>query len=468
MSTSSIFLLSDKGPSPARPSPGGVSSALFSIVKKYKFNWIYCEPPSSTFDVKFLADFNASQKRKAYQDYRSYKQYLHPLNIKQALWENYYLGACTQSLWPLLHNVRVKPSYRTSWWNNYGKVNSQIALLAAKLSSKSSREDSFFVNDYQLFQVGKYLRRYGVTGKIIFFLHTTWPDKKRFLESPWKERIINSLLYYDKLVFQTKKHCLNFLGTLRKMYFFSLKQIGDDKYLTYIKGKKITIQWAPIGTDPRLFIKLGKYNGGAYLPFLNKIPKNSIIALGVDRLDYIKGIPSKIRIFGEFLKKYDRYLGKLVLVQLVTPSVRLKTSLYVLEEKKIKQTTQLVNHKWKGQTPIILLETSLYQKNLIGLYRIAKICIVFSLHDGMNLVAKEFVASNFDRDVALLLSSKCGASEQLSQGAFLFNPHRKSQFFKAILTAINTPKKERAKRMSKMIEIIKKEDLFWWLNKVIE
>lgn len=443
--------LSYRGPTDLVTTAGGVAAALTVITNKYKFPWCFCLSPKEK-----LSHYSGPNKSYSF------------VSLTENEWQTYYLRACNTAMWPLFHETYVTPAYRESWWEMYKKVNQKIVLSAVNLAQKSSGVEGYFVNDFQLLLAGKYLRRTLKDKKyLVFFLHIPWPQKKQFTLSPWAKRIIESLLYYDSVILQTEEFFRNFMETLKEFYPL-IKRVGNNRYL--ISGKRtIKVDWAPIGIDYGQLLTLANSTN---MTSRNQIPEAEVKTVkffGADRLDYIKGLVNKINWFTEFLSIHPEYQQKISLTQILNPTSRISIKNFKNLEEKIKKLVRKINNKlgtadWQ---PVTLVTEVFNQKTLVRLYLQSDVCIISSLRDGMNLVSKEFIAANTNRPVALIISNKCGASNQLKQGAVLFDPNNKTQFFAALKLTLKMKDREKANRVHQMVNNIKKENVYWWAEKVL-
>lgn len=443
--------ISYRGSAQTNPIAGGVSSALTAITNKYNFPWCFCCPPYEKRSKGLVLT-----------------KHLRGVPISEEEWRSYYLRACNTAIWPLFHQTNVKPVYKESWWKIYRMINKRMAQAALDLANKSKDVEGFFVNDFQLFLMGKYLRKSLKNRKLVFFLHIPWPNINRFSSSPWARRIIGALLSYDTVVLQTEEFRNNLVQTL-KIYYPLIKKLDDERYYVH---KKLTlrIKWAPIGIDYDYFLSLAKSKDIIDEPRLSLMPKKPLIFLGVDRLDYIKGVDKKIKWFGEFLSIHPEYYQSISLIQVLNPSSR--ASIYDLSklENKIKKLVEKINHQHGSINwlPIRLISEVFDQRMLVKLYLQSSACIISSLHDGMNLISKEFVATNTNRPVSLIISNKCGASSQLNKGAILFNPYNKNQFIAALEDTLKMPNREKIYRVSQMVNNVREQNVYWWISNVLD
>lgn len=232
--------LSFRGPLLTSSSAGGVASAINSITEKFYFPWVYC---------KREEQYRTNTNKFCY--------YHFPLPLNDVDWKYYYLDVCNSSLWPLFHQVHVKPVYQNKWWKAFKKVNRMLALKAIDVADTTNTTNSFFINDYQMILVGRYLRQLlGEAVTLIFFLHIPWPKRDHFLSCPWRKQLIESLLSCDIVAFQTMEDCMNFLETVKKLYSCLIQQSSVNEYLLEIRGRRIRMRCVPIGIDFQLFKQL--------------------------------------------------------------------------------------------------------------------------------------------------------------------------------------------------------------------
>ena len=372
----------------------------------------------------------------------------------------YYYGFANGGLWPLCHVAYTRPLFNLSDWNAYKKVNEIFAQTI--LEEIGDKKAFVFIQDYHLSLVSKLIK--GENPNIITaqFWHIPWPNPEAFRICPWQKELVEGLLFNDILGFHIHYHCINFVDTVDQTVE---ARIDREKFEVICEGKKTAIRHFPISVDfERISREAQKSNVSSEIKRLKDRLglTNEIIAVGMDRIDYTKGIPDRLRAIGRFLEKYPQYQQKFVFIQAGVIS-RSQISAYRKLREEIDDLADKIN--WENTTgrwkPIILLLEHDSQLTLMALRRMASICIVSSLHDGMNLVAKEFVASRFDEDGVLILSPFAGASRELTD-ALLINPYDTDELVEAIKYSMDMPKEESQKRMRKMRETVRENNIYKW------
>ncbi|MBI2831064.1 MAG: trehalose-6-phosphate synthase [Chloroflexi bacterium] len=380
--------------------------------------------------------------------------------------EGYYYGFSNQALWPLCHIVYTRPVFNESDWNTYKQVNELFAR--AVLEEVGQRKAFVFIQDYHLALLAKLIKDANPNIITALFWHIPWPNPEVFRICPWQDEILKGLLSNNLLGFHIRYHCNNFLETVDR----SLEtRIDRESHEVIHSGKKTSVQPFPISVDFEAIsrhaqsaeVKAEMENLRARLGLDN----GEIIGAGLDRIDYTKGIPDRLRAIDRFFEKFPEYRKRMVFIQAGVAS-RVRIPSYQAINEEIDSLEWEIN--WKHGTghwkPIIHLREHMSPDALMALRRLAHFFVVSSLHDGMNLVAKEFVASRFDEDGVLILSSFTGAARELGD-AVLVNPFATDHFAEAIKTAIEMPEAERQRRMRKMRELVQENNIYKWAADMI-
>jgi alpha,alpha-trehalose-phosphate synthase [UDP-forming] len=379
----------------------------------------------------------------------------------------YYYGFSNEALWPLCHIVYNRPIFREVDWKMYQYVNEIFAQKV--LEEVGNRKAFVFIQDYQLALVARYIKEKNDSNNIITaqFWHIPWPNPEAFRICPWQQEILKGLLSNDLLGFHIRYHCNNFMDTVDR---FLESRVDRESYEIHHNGRKTAIHPFPISVD------FDEFNNHAHDEDVKReiaIIKKSLgihkeaIGIGIERFDYTKGIPDRFRAIDRFLEKNPQYLTKFVFIQAGVAS-RLNIEAYKSLNREIETLVEQINWKYRSPNwkPIILLHENLPQITLLALRRMADFCFVNPLHDGMNLVAKEFVASRFDEDGILILSPFAGSSRELTD-ALLVNPYATDHFADAIKTALEMPVAERQKRMRRMRAIVRENNIYKWAGDII-
>ena len=372
----------------------------------------------------------------------------------------YYDGFSNAALWPLCHNAYTEPIFKLDDFETYKSVNREFAKQV--LDEIGGQPAAVFTQDYHLAILPRLIREADpdiITGQ---FWHIPWPNPEIFRICPWQDEILDGLLGNDMLGFHIGDHRNNFLDTVSR----TLDSQVDHRYsrinykdeMTVVRPFPISVDFEQICQDAKSqeveeeMVRLtDELNLGGQL-----------IGLGIDRIDYTKGIPHRFRAMGRFLEKNPEYIGKVVLVQAGVMS-RIQVDAYQQLLEQIEESLEEINGEFgrNDWQPIIYMPTDLPDVTLMALRRMARFCVVSSLHDGMNLVAKEYVASRFDEDGVLILSPFTGSAQELTD-ALIVNPYAVEQFADAIHQAVVMSRDERRFRMIQMRDIVQENNIYKW------
>ena len=372
----------------------------------------------------------------------------------------YYYGFSNEALWPLCHNAYNEPVFDSNHWQAYQEVNREFAKHV--LDEIGGFPAAVFTQDYHLSLLPRMLKDSSpdiLTGQ---FWHIPWPNHEIFRICPWQDELLDGLLANDMLGFHIGDHCDNFLetaaraGKARVNFEYNMVNYQGDH--TLVRPFPISVDFDQIDADARLSevdeeierITCEFGLGG------------KLVGLGIDRIDYTKGIPHRFRAMGRFLEKYPEYIGKVVLVQAGVMS-RTDIGAYQQLSVQIEGLLEDINDRFSldDWQPIIYMPTDPSNATLLALRRIARFCVVSSLHDGMNLVAKEYVASRFDEDGVLILSPFTGAALELTD-ALMANPYATDHFADVIHDAVEMPLDQRRSRMISMRSIVRENNIYKW------
>lgn len=378
----------------------------------------------------------------------------------------YYYGYSNEGLWPLCHIAYTRPLFLDSEWKAYQKVN---RMFAEAVLEEAGNEKAFvWIQDFHLMLVAKYLKDANRSNIITaFFHHVPWPNPEVFRICPQKQEILEGLLAHDLLGFQIRYHTDNFLAVVDRELE---SRIDREKTSVYCQNHETLVRAFPISVDFEAISSLAvsqefKDRGLKLREELSLEGKKIIV--GVDRIDYTKGIPERLRAIDRFLEKYPDYKEKFVFFQLGQIS-RIHVPRYKQLNDEINSLIEEINWKHSQGTwvPIIFTRAYMPYQDILVLYGIADVCIVSSLHDGMNLVAKEFVAARPDSNGVLILSQFAGAARELTD-ALLINPYDIESFADMIRQALVMPDDEKEKRMRKMREMVGQNNIYRWAGKVL-
>lgn len=386
---------------------------------------------------------------------------LRPVLLNQDDFQGFYEGFANSLIWPLFHGFPDRASFRPSFYAAYGRVNQHFADA---ISASIDPESFLWVHDYHLFEVARRLRESGHRGRIAFFLHIPFPSLENFSKLPWREELLIDLLHYDLLGFQTERDLKNFSRCLESLEIAAVESAGPGRRRIEFGPRFVDAGAFPIGMDYREFAdRAASEEVTARVEALQNDIGPYKMLLGIDRLDYSKGLLHRLRAYEQALEAHPALREKVVFFQLVVPSRENVPEYRVLKEK-FDRAVGRINGRFStaGWQPIHYLYNRVDPIELSALYRLATVALVTPLRDGMNLVAKEFCASQVDENGVLVLSEFAGASEQLAGGALLVNPYDVNETARAIHRAIEMPPDERQTRMRSMRQVISHTDVYWW------
>jgi trehalose 6-phosphate synthase len=381
--------------------------------------------------------------------------------------ENYYDGFANSALWPLCHVAFRRPVFRQEHWEGYKEVN---ALFADRVAEEIGGAGAFvFIQDYHLALLPQMLRQRCPQAVIAQFWHIPWPNAEVFRICPWRREILEGLLGNDILGFHIRFHCQNFIDAVDNEL-----EARPDREMTAIdyQGQRTKIRAFPVSVDFQAISRQAASRQTAQtIAALRKkytLPEKQIIGLGVDRLDYTKGIVERLTGLDKFFEQNSDYLGRVTFVQVAVPS-RGQLAEYQQVDQEVSFACEELNQKYGSRSwrPVVLIHENLQFDTLVPLYRMAQFMIVSSLHDGMNLVAKEYVASQVDAQGVLLLSRFTGAARELKD-AVLLNPYWPDQIAEAIREAVEMPAREVQRRMTRMRERVEEQDVYKWAGGILK
>jgi trehalose 6-phosphate synthase len=378
--------------------------------------------------------------------------------------DGYYYGFSNEGLWPLCHNTHTRPIFREEDWQMYKKVNQKFA--DSVLEELPAQSPFIFIQDYHFTLLGKMIKEKRPDAKIALFWHIPWPTPEAFQICPYQKEILEGMLGCDLIGFHVQNHCNNFLDTANRL----LESRVDTEKFSVVRSEKETFVRAfPISINGHLNQNI---SDSAQQQQIEKLRQEfnlqgMIVGLGVDRIDYTKGIVERILAIDRFLEKYPQYRKKFVFVQLAAPSrthiKRYHDLIAEIDELVEKKNWKYMDGNWK---PFLYLKRHFSADEIAPFYALADVCIVSSLHDGMNLVAKEYVAEKRDLQGSLILSQFAGAAKELTD-AILINPYSIEEFADSIWHAIEMPSEEKKKRMQNMRKTVTENNVYRWAANII-
>ncbi len=437
------------------PGSGGLVTAMAPVLRRRGGLWIGWPGTVEEDGVELEPLLPRVVERFGYQ--------LQPVPLTADERDNFYLGFSNEVVWPLFHDLQTLYNFDPAYWRTYRTVNRKYAEV---IVANARAGDYIWVHDYHLMNVARELRDLGFEGRIGFFLHTPFPNPDIYLKLPWRFEILQGLLQYDLLGFQTVRDRRNFLHCVRRL-LIDVPMAGSGAVVTCrVDGRPIRVGSFPISIDFEAFAALGgSPEVAARCSRLQERLPGRRLVLGVDRLDYTKGIPYRLQAFRKALERFPELRGRLSLIQVVVPS-RENIPEYADLKEEIERLVGRINGEFteSGWVPIHYIYRSLEREDLVAHYRCAEIAFVTPLKDGMNLVAKEYCAANVDESGVLILSEFAGAADQLQEGALLVNPYDLEGMAEAIHRATRMSPEERRDRMRKLRAAVRSQDIFWWTD----
>lgn len=375
--------------------------------------------------------------------------------------EGYYYGFANEGLWPLCHIVHTRPLFRPDDWAHYRGVNEKFAAVVLE-EMEATDAPIVLIQDYHFALLPALIKEERPDARVAIFWHIPWPNFEAFSICPWQHEILGGMLGADLIGFHTQYHCNNFLDTVER----AIEARIDWEHFSVIRGQRTTyVKPFPISVAPEFVEDPPATSRKALLDELGISPE--FLGVGVERVDYTKGLPERFRALRRFFERYPDYRERVVFVQLAAPS-RSRIKRYQELGAEVDETVQEVNRTLatRNWQPILYLKGHHEHREIWPFYRYADFCMVTSLHDGMNLVAKEFVSARDDEDGALILSRFTGASREL-RDALLVNPYDLDEMAEAIRSAVEMPPDERRARMARMRQVVREQNIYRWAGLLI-
>ena len=376
----------------------------------------------------------------------------------------YYYGFSNEGLWPLCHIAYTRPTFKKEDWEEYKKINGKfVQNVLAEI--KNIERPIVLIQDFHLALVPRMIKNSRPDASVGIFWHIPWPNSESFSVCPWKKEIIDGMLGADLIGFQTQLHCNNFVETVSReiesLFDFEQLTITRQDHTSYVKSFPISIAFPNPSKN-----RDTNFDSKKLLKSLNV--KTKYIGLGVDRLDYTKGILERLKAIEIFLRKYPGYVANFTFIQIAAPS-RSKIKQYQKFTEDVEKEVERINNIFRknGWKPILFFKRYHTRWEIDRLYRLANVCLVTSLHDWMNLVAKEFVAARSDNKGVLLLSQFTGASRELKD-ALIINPYNGEQTADAIKVGLELSPSEQTKKMRRMREVVKNYNIYRWSAELLK
>jgi trehalose 6-phosphate synthase/phosphatase len=438
------------------PAAGGLVSAVEPVLRERGGIWIGWPGIAGEIPKRAFAEATRDAGYKVL-----------PVALSETERDEFYYGYSNEVIWPLFHDLQNFCSFEPTFWETYKAVNERYADALAV----SSRADDFvWVHDYHLMYVGQALRERGLSAALTFFLHIPFPPYDIFAKLPQPQRLLRALLQFDLLGFQTRRDVRNFLGCVRRVLSDVRVVPRRELQLVCFEQREIRLGHFPIGIDFDSFEKGAMSEGVARRSQeLRSRFRDCQLILGVDRLDYSKGIPERLRAFRNALERHPELRGRVLLIQVVVPS-RVEIPRYHEFKQRIDRLVGDINGRFSTSDwlPVQYHFRGLTKEDLLAHYRGCDIAFITPLKDGMNLVAKEYCACRIEENGVLILSDFAGAAEQLKTGALLVNPYDVEEVADTILKAFRMTDAERTARMKRMRRVVREENVFWWVDSFLK
>jgi trehalose-6-phosphate synthase/HAMP domain-containing protein len=385
-----------------------------------------------------------------------------PLYALRRLWLSeeelggYYYGFANEGLWPLCHIVHARPIFRTEDWRQYAAVNAKFAEAVLRVVA-DTEDPAVLIQDYHFALLPRLIKDKRPDARVALFWHIPWPNPEAFGICPWQTEILDGMLGADLVGFHTQFHCNNFLETVDR----AVEARIEWEHFSVARGQHVTlVKPFPISVAPRFIDEPPQTSRKALLEALGIDVE--FLGVGVERIDYTKGLPERFHAIRRFFILHPGYRGRLTFVQLAAPSRSRITRYRVLEDEVEALAAEINRELGEGAwRPILLLKRHHDHRDIWPFYRWADFCMVTSLHDGMNLVAKEFVSARDDGDGVLILSRFTGAARELRE-AVLVNPYDVDETAEAIHLALEMPPGERRGRMSRLRQTVREHNIYRW------
>lgn len=435
-----------------KKSAGGLATAMNPILNRTNGIWIGWSGDAS--------DETDEKRQKIINEWRERENAV-AVDLPPEIVEGYYEGFSNQTLWFLFHHFPSLLTFSEEDWQAYVRANEIFRDIILKHLRPN---DLIWVHDYQLMLLPQLLREAAPEARIGFFLHIPFPASDIFRILPRREEILHGLLGADYIAFHTHRYLQNFRSSLLRILGLS-----SDMDRIEIGNRSIRLEAQPIGIAPQEFTDLLKERETkSFIKEIRRRHKNLKILLGVDRLDFTKGIPERLRAYRKFLQKFPEMRGKVVLIQVAVPS-RERIQMYQDLQQEVDELVGQINGEFgkADWTPLIYLKRGIPRGELVALYATADAALVTPLRDGLNLVSKEYVACQTGGDGVLVLSEFAGAAAEMGE-ALQINPYDEERTAETIYRALNLPKKERGERMNALNQRVFQNNVFNWGERFVE
>ncbi|KQC14220.1 MAG: trehalose-6-phosphate synthase [Desulfuromonas sp. SDB] len=434
-------------------SMGGLATGLSSFYQNYNCVWVGW---SGLTDEEVNPEQRKEITRQLKQEYQC-----HPLFLPEKHLNNYYYGFCNESIWPLFHYFNQYAIFKKEYWESYYQVNK---FFSEKLTKILDTGDILWIHDYHLFLLPGMIRKKFPDLAIGYFLHIPFPSFEIFRLLPWRKELLEGVICSDLIGFHTYDYVRHFLSSVRRIlgYEHTLGKLKVKNHVALVDIFPMGIEYSKFATAVRK-----KEIKKEIKKIKDNLPKKKII-LSIDRMDYTKGIEQRLKSYEIFLEKFPKYHQQVTLILVAVPS-RTEVEQYQELKKVIEVLVAEINGKYGGisWTPIIFIYRAFLFEELAALYNIADVCLVTPIRDGMNLIAKEYIASKGNQPGVLILSEMAGAVEEMGE-VLVINPNDFDQIAQAIDQALSMPEQEQKERNAVVRDRLKRYDIIKWATDFID
>ncbi|NUQ50071.1 MAG: trehalose-6-phosphate synthase, partial [Phycisphaerae bacterium] len=438
-----------------RPGSGGLVTALAPVLSKWDGTWVGWPGVPHADDLDLDRTLAGAVMEQGYK--------LAPVPLTADEQRGFYEGFSNQIIWPLFHDLQSLCNFEPEYWTSYVTVNAKFADVVVRTARSG---DFVWVHDYHLMGLAARLRQHLPLNRLGFFLHIPFPPPGIFCKLPWRGEVLEDLLRYDLVGFQTPRDLANFIDCVRTLLPGARKRRGPRGTVRLSHRDRTCVLGAfPIGIDFQEFADVAASAAVAErVKELRADMQGQRVVLGVDRLDYTKGIPYRLRAFQRALRRFPDLHRNVTLLQVVVPS-RESVQEYQDLKAQIEQIVSQVNGEFTqpGWVPIHHVFRSVSREELVAYYRLADVALVTPLKDGMNLVAKEYCACQCDGDGVLILSEFAGSAVQLGRAAVVVNPYDLDRVAEAVHYAVSLTPQQRRPAMRKLRRNVRDHDVHRWV-----
>jgi trehalose 6-phosphate synthase len=441
-----LVVASNRTATPGEPKAGGLAVALWdALTERGGGVWFGWSGEITERENRGIRMFNEEQVEFALAD------------LTEKEYEGYYLGYANRALWPVFHYRIDLAQFDDDAFETYAAVNRRFGSMLEGLLRPG---DQLWVHDYHFLLLGQELRNAGWRGEIGFFLHIPFPAPEVFTALPSHQRLARGLADFDLLGFQTERDTANFRRYMVEHH--GARDLGDGRLEVF--DRTIEARAFPIGIDPEEIARFAVGEQGKQdARRLGRITENCALVLGVDRMDYSKGLLQRLQAFGRLLDDFEEFRSRVAFVQIAPPS-REMVDAYMELREDVDRLAGRINSDYSDLdwTPIRYLARGYPRETLAGLYRLARVGLVTPLYDGMNLVAKEFVAAQDPEDPGVLVLSEFAGAAEALDAALIVNPYDINAMADAVRRGLAMPPEERRERWEALNRAVTERDIGWW------